>query len=76
MKLNSTQPPTRGGKRPGAGRKPVPENQKKIPVWLMVRREDIEALGGIENTQEIGLAAVGRALKSKNYRKNSVKKYA
>lgn len=54
-----------GGKRTGAGRKPVPANEKKVPVWLMVRGVDIEALGGLQKVQEIGLAAVARALKRK-----------
>lgn len=55
---------SRGGKRPGAGRKPAPPDQKRaskgirLPVWLW---EKIDALGYTRSSvvEEAILAAFG-----------------
>ena len=37
---------TRGGKRPGAGRKFLPEGEKKIQIIRYYKKNDVEKLGG------------------------------
>lgn len=35
---------TRGGKREGAGRKPIPQEEKKVPVKFYIRQKDRDAV--------------------------------
>ena len=47
-----------GGKRSKAGRKPLSEADKKIPVIVYARQSEVDAVGGIDKAKELAINAI------------------
>ncbi len=52
-----------GGAREGAGRKPLPKNEKRVTVSVYVKGIYIDAVGGLDAAKNISEKAILKASK-------------
>lgn len=64
FKSNSMHKATHGGKREGAGRRPL-NGKKKESVFMYIPGDELAAVGGREVAKTIGESAVSEAAKKK-----------
>lgn len=49
-----------GGSRPGCGRKPLAESEKKVPLVIYVRQAIIDSVGGADVARNICIESLSK----------------